>query len=482
MSRIFLSHSSRDSLRARALKQWLIEQDPSLADDIFLDVDVDTGISTGVKWKDALRDANTRCEAVIVLLSPEWESSGECIAEYRVAEYLHKPIFCARLEPLTSREKTGEWQQVDLFGTGKSITVTVGGDHVRFLEDGVLRLRKGLSDAGIGAEHYDRRFLVLDIVRPERAAVTGDHGLAAAIHATRMELELTDMTRQAVESVCLSDVDNLPRIASFWQRKQHCGIWLLEDPRLSEAERLATKARLGDRFPAVPKLLEASRRREHRRRKSARRRMLIGRTVVAVIVLVAATAVVGFVQASNARDNADARTREAIARRLLDRAPRMIEGDLPGGDLRGLQEMLTAYTLHPESTESGMLAAVVGTPHLRKITSIPALRNRRATFSVDGQRVAGGVGTAIEVWNVDTGELGHSMPVFNISFSPKGDVFASAGMDHAVIVWPVPGKWRDILCAKLSANMSRKQWKEWISSESDYVSACPGLPIAADEP
>jgi WD40 repeat protein len=37
------------------------------------------------------------------------------------------------------------------------------------------------------------------------------------------------------------------------------------------------------------------------------------------------------------------------------------------------------------------------------------------------------------------------------------------------------------LCAKLVANMSRKQWNEWISPDLDYQKACPELPIAPDD-
>src|SRR4051812_43898706 len=99
MSRIFLSHSSVDSREAIALKQWLIEQDAALPDEIFLDVDHQTGLKAGTRWKDALRQANARCEAVVCLLSRNWEASHECKVEYRTAENLNKQIFVARLEP-----------------------------------------------------------------------------------------------------------------------------------------------------------------------------------------------------------------------------------------------------------------------------------------------------------------------------------------------------------------------------------------------
>ena len=47
MSRIFLSHSSRDNRQAVALKQWLAEQRPELANEIFLDIDPESGLQAG---------------------------------------------------------------------------------------------------------------------------------------------------------------------------------------------------------------------------------------------------------------------------------------------------------------------------------------------------------------------------------------------------------------------------------------------------
>jgi hypothetical protein len=58
VSRVLLSHSSRDSRQARALQAWLVDAEPGLASEIFLDVDRGTGIAAGTRWKDALRRAN----------------------------------------------------------------------------------------------------------------------------------------------------------------------------------------------------------------------------------------------------------------------------------------------------------------------------------------------------------------------------------------------------------------------------------------
>jgi len=47
VSRVFLSHSSLDSREATAVKAWLIEHEPGLAEEIFLDLDPHTGILPG---------------------------------------------------------------------------------------------------------------------------------------------------------------------------------------------------------------------------------------------------------------------------------------------------------------------------------------------------------------------------------------------------------------------------------------------------
>src|SRR5258708_38189195 len=113
MSRIFLSHASEDARAAQALKLWLSEQDPPLANDIVLDTDRVTGIPIGRKWQDELVRASARCEAVVCLLSQSWENSRECQVEYRTAESLGKRIFPARLEPEPpgGGSITSDWQR-----------------------------------------------------------------------------------------------------------------------------------------------------------------------------------------------------------------------------------------------------------------------------------------------------------------------------------------------------------------------------------
>ena len=56
----------------------------------------------------------------------------------------------------------------------------------------------------------DRRFLPLPIVRPERAVLTGERGLARAIHRLRAEVGLPQPVRGEIKTACLaSDVERL---------------------------------------------------------------------------------------------------------------------------------------------------------------------------------------------------------------------------------------------------------------------------------
>ena len=54
------------------------------------------------------------------------------------------------------------------------------------------------------------------------------------------------------------------------------------------------------------------------------------------------------------------------------------------------------------------------------------------------------------------------------------DNFAAGGL------WPGPAAWPDLLCTKLTRNMSRAQWREWVSPDIDYIELCPGLPVVAE--
>ena len=65
MARLFLSHSSRDNIQALAFQNWLTANGWA-PEDVFIDLH---NIGAGERWRESLRKANARCEAVILLAS-----------------------------------------------------------------------------------------------------------------------------------------------------------------------------------------------------------------------------------------------------------------------------------------------------------------------------------------------------------------------------------------------------------------------------
>jgi WD40 repeat protein len=100
--------------------------------------------------------------------------------------------------------------------------------------------------------------------------------------------------------------------------------------------------------------------------------------------------------------------------------------------------------------------------------------------------VSGSYDTTVRIWDADTHQqigaplTGHTNLVFSVAFSPDGRRIASGSDDNTVRLWPGPAAWPDLLCDKLTANMSHKQWRDWVSPDIPYITVCPGLPIAPD--
>lgn len=100
---------------------------------------------------------------MICLISPDWESSAECIAEFRHAETLNKRIFLARLDPAATATRVREWQFCDLFDDGTDISPVEldDGTTVRFAAEGLNSLLRGL----LGSRNRRRAFPLATVGR-----------------------------------------------------------------------------------------------------------------------------------------------------------------------------------------------------------------------------------------------------------------------------------------------------------------------------
>jgi hypothetical protein len=101
MSRIFLSHSSKDNVAAVAIADWLKEEG---WDDAFLDLDPVQGIHPGERWERSLYTQAADCEAVLFLVSRNWLGSEWCKREYDLARKLNKRCFVILIERISIDE------------------------------------------------------------------------------------------------------------------------------------------------------------------------------------------------------------------------------------------------------------------------------------------------------------------------------------------------------------------------------------------
>jgi WD40 repeat protein len=159
----------------------------------------------------------------------------------------------------------------------------------------------------------------------------------------------------------------------------------------------------------------------------------------------------------------------------------MLSGVSPGGDVRAMQQLLAAHRMAPDATEAGLFDALTFSGGARKIVATPAEVSSVAV-SPDGRRiVSGSTDDTVRVWDANTerqtGSVTDSFGATSVALSP--DLMVSGWDPNGVRLWPGPAAWAELVCDKLTADMTRQQWSDWISTEADYVKQCPDLPVPA---
>jgi hypothetical protein len=243
MSKIFISHSSRNDQEAIALKDWLVSNGWN---DVFLDLDPKRGLAPGERWQEALKAAAERCQAVLFLISKEWLGSRWCGIEFALAKMLGKPVFPLLIKKDVDiqdlpAEMIAVHQVVDLARDpegwerlkeglrraipdpetfrfaegrppypgfeplreddaaiffGREAQIVRGLDRLRVMCDaGAERALVILGASGAGKSSFlraglwprlqrdDRNFLPLPVIRPERGVIKGSYGLLTAMEA-----------------------------------------------------------------------------------------------------------------------------------------------------------------------------------------------------------------------------------------------------------------------------------------------------------
>jgi WD40 repeat protein len=116
---------------------------------------------------------------------------------------------------------------------------------------------------------------------------------------------------------------------------------------------------------------------------------------------------------------------------------------------------------------------------LKQLTSL--------STSADGRLIlSGGSDGHVQLWDGANHVLigprfrGHGTRAISaVALAADGSFFVTADAE-TILIWPRPDGWADIICSKLTSNMSEQQWRDWVSPDIPYQEQCSGLTVLAD--
>jgi WD40 repeat protein len=254
----------------------------------------------------------------------------------------------------------------------------------------------------------------------------------------------------------LKAADNLDRAVAEWERNGRDPEWLTDGVRLAAAEKLASSSVFKDRVRPAAEFLDKSRERQdaeteaqlrdaQQRQEEAeahaavlRKRTRVLWAVLAITLVAAIAAVFGFVQADAKRNEADARSREALAGRLTSDVQAMLAGGQPGDELETISKALAAQHFSEKVGTGALLSVLVKKPRLHTVIDAPIAR-----VSSDGRRIAAPTRRGIQLWDTESGQtIGEPFAGDRVAagaVSRDGRYIAVFGADRTIRLWDSAG-------------------------------------------
>jgi WD40 repeat protein len=102
-------------------------------------------------------------------------------------------------------------------------------------------------------------------------------------------------------------------------------------------------------------------------------------------------------------------------------------------------------------------------------------------FDPTGRYAVSSGGNTVHVWDITTGQEISRMPhenVLTVGFSPDGNTILSGNQYNNIRRW----KWRpqDLIadaCSRVTRNLTRQEWQQFMGNVLPYQAVCPNLPI-----